>query len=121
MEPTTATSTFTQFTSSVQWCFTSTETVRTIRDGGGALDGDLDFHGSRALFSLALCPETVRTIRDGKPRTATSTFTQLSSSVQSCFMSRDRKDYQGWEAQDGHLDFHTALELCSVLLYVQRP
>ena len=34
-------------------------------------------HSSRALFSLALCPETVRKIRDGKPRTATSTFTQL--------------------------------------------
>ena len=43
-EPRTATSTFTQLLSLfVPVCFTSTETIRTIRDGG-ALDGHLDFH-----------------------------------------------------------------------------
>ena len=79
--------------------------------------------------------ETVQTIRDGEPRTATWTFTQLLRSatqrVQCCFTStethRDRTDYSGWGAQDGHLDFHTAPELWefnirsrSLLLYVPR-
>ena len=33
----------------------------------------------------------------------------------------DLKDYWGRGAQDGHLDFHTALELCSLmLLYIHR-
>ena len=31
--------------------------------------------------------ETTRTVRDGEPRTATSTFTQLQSSIQSPFFS----------------------------------
>ena len=54
----------------VQCCFTSTETVRTIRDG------------------------------DSEPRTSTSTFTQLLSSVlwvcsMLLYVHRDRTDYQG--------------------------
>ena len=54
---------------------------------------------------------------DGNPRTATSTFTQLLSSVMSnsssvlLYVHRDHKDYYGRGAQDGHLDFHTAPEL----------
>ena len=78
---------------------------------------------SRLTFSVALCPhaETVRTIRDGETRTATSTFTQLLSSdptlllllLQKLFyVHRDRKNYWGRGDQDGHLDFHTAPELC---------
>ena len=57
----------------------------------------------------------MRTIRDGEPRTATSTFTQLQSSEAFssvlCYVHIDHKDYKGREAQDGHLDFHTAPEL----------
>ena len=64
--------------------------------------------------------ETIRTIRDGESRTVTSTFTQLPSSApvefKYCFVvsyvHRDHKDYWGRGAQDGHLDFHTAPELC---------
>ena len=39
--------------------------------------------------------ETIRTIRDGKPRTATSTFTQLLVQFSSVllYVHRDRKDY----------------------------
>ena len=62
--------------------------------------------------------ETIRTIRDGEPRTATLTFTQHLGSDGLQFVSvllydqRDHiKDYLGREAQDSHLDFHTAPEL----------
>ena len=58
------------------------------------------------------------TIRDREVRTATSTFTQLLNSrtllvrAVLCYVHRDRKDYSGRGAQDGHLDFHAAPELC---------
>ena len=67
---------------SVQCCFTSTETVRTIRDGEPR-DGLLDFHTppeqlfiSTLKFNVALRPQSIT-------------------------------DYT-----DDHLDFHTARELC---------
>ena len=61
-----------------------------------------------------------------EPRTATSTFTQVLSSeifhafVLCCFTSTET--VRTVRDQDGHLDFHTAAELCvrSVLLYVYR-
>ena len=62
--------------------------------------------------------EAIRTIRDGETRTATSTFTQLLSSVLyislssvSLYVQSGHKDYQGRGAQNGHLDFHTAPEI----------
>ena len=61
--------------------------------------------------------ETIRSIRE--PRTATSTFTQVSNSAWLRFSSvlfyvhMDHKHYQGRGAEDGHLHFHfyTAPEL----------
>ena len=32
------------------------------------------------------------------------------------YVHRDHKDYSGRGAQDGHLDFHTAPELCKTML-----
>ena len=61
--------------------------------------------------------ETTLTIRDGELTTATSTFTQLLSSVWVFLflmflnVHRDQKDYYRRGVQDGHLDFHTAPEL----------
>ena len=61
-------------------------------------DVDLDFHTSPELCLLVqycfMSTETVQAIRDGEPRTSTSTFTQLLSSVyqllvQYCFMSTE--------------------------------
>ena len=56
--------------------------------GREAQDGHLDFYTDPELcwqaFEFSLCcftsTETIRAIGDGKPRTATSTFTQLPSS-----------------------------------------
>ena len=57
--------------------------------GRGAQDSHLDFHTVPGLWRISVClfqccfttTETIlRTIWDGKPRTATSTFTQLPSS-----------------------------------------
>ena len=53
-----------------------------------------------------------KTLEDGKPRTATSTFTQLTE----LWKGQDgRLDFHTapelWKAQDGRLDFHTAPEL----------
>ena len=45
------------------------------------------------------------------PTTAASKFLD-NSSVQCCFTTADHKDHQGRGAQDGHLHFHTAPELC---------
>ena len=70
----------------VQCCFTSTETIRTIRDGEPRtatstftqlLSSDIE-----QVQCCLTSTETVGTIRDGKPRTTTSTFSQpLSSGV----------------------------------------
>ena len=79
-------------------CFTSTETVRTIRNGEPRtatltftelLSSDVSTVSVRVQCCLT-STETVRTIRDGEPRTATSTFTRLLSCqhgvrVQCCF------------------------------------
>ena len=104
-EPRTATSTFTQLlssehSSSVQRCFTSTETTRTIRDGESIRPHRLS-HSSEHSSSVQCCftsTETVRTARDGEPRAATSTFTQLLSSVllfssMLLYVHRDRTVY----------------------------
>ena len=73
--------------SSVHCCSTSTETIRTIRDGESrtATPTFTQLLSSYSFGSLGQCcftsTETIlRTIRDGEPRTATSTFTQLLSS-----------------------------------------
>ena len=60
---------------------------RDHRDYSGreAQNGNLDSHTAPelcAIVQVQCCfTETIRTIRDGEPRTATSTFTQLLSSV----------------------------------------
>ena len=59
--------------------------------------------------------ETMGTIRDVEPRTATSTFTQLSlcESVFSVPLRPQRPwGLLGTWSQPGHLDFHTATKLC---------
>ena len=65
-------------------CFTSTETLRLIRDG------HLDFHTAPELcecvillvgWVLLYVHRNRRLIRDREPRTATSTFTQLKTSA----------------------------------------
>ena len=67
----------------------------------------------RQVQCCCTSPKAVRSIKDRKPRTATSTFTQLLSSdsvpVQFtvAYVHRDHKDYYGRGAQNGHLDFHT--------------
>ena len=78
----TATSTFTQLLSSVlhrcsvlHSCLTSTETIRTIRDGEPKTATSAF---TQLLSSVLQCGFTsVRLIRDGEPRTSTSTSTQL--------------------------------------------
>ena len=66
----------------VQWCVTSTETIRTIMDGEPrtATSTFTQILRSEIIQCCFASTETVRTIRDGEPRTATSTFTQLLSS-----------------------------------------
>ena len=79
-------------------------------------------------FQVQCCftsTETVPTIRDGEPRTATSTFTQLLTSVVLIsvllHLHRDRtiRTIRDGGAQDGHLDFHTQL-LSSERPYSER-
>ena len=70
---------------SVQCCFTSTETIRTIRDGEPrtATSTFTQLLSSVPWVQVQCCfmfTETIRTIRDAEPTTATSTFTQLLSS-----------------------------------------
>ena len=97
-----------------------------------AQDGHLDFHAAPELCGNTVrdqcrftSTETVRTIRDEEPRTATSTFTQhlsfvLSSRSVLLYVHRDRTDYLGRGAQDGHFaDFRTAHEPCGNTVKVQ--
>ena len=69
------------FKTRVQCCFTSTETLRTIRDGEPRTATSTF---TQLLSSFFWCwfksKETIRTIRDGEPRTATSSFTLFLSS-----------------------------------------
>ena len=110
----------------VQCCFSSTETIRTIRDGEPRTAPSTFTDTAPELWSLTVqvqcgftSTETVRTIRGGEPRTATSTFTQLLSSdllqfKLSVALSPQRPQGllgKGRGAQDGQLDFHTAPEL----------
>ena len=59
-------------------------------------------------WDLLICA-TVET--GGGTDTKTKTKSQQSSSSVLLYIHRDLKDYKGWGAQDGHLDFHTAPEL----------
>ena len=72
--------------------------------------------GFTEVTSCFTSTETVWTIRDGELRTSTSTYTQLLSSNEEglvvLYVHRDRTEHQGRGAQDVHLDFHTASELC---------
>ena len=63
---------------------------------------------------------------DGKPRAATSTFTQLLSSEEGfgsvlLYVHRNRKDYYRWGAQDVHLDNLELRLKFDVALRPQRP
>ena len=68
----------------VQYCFPSTETIRTVRDveTRTAISTFTQLPSSVTVQIQCCFPstETIRTIREGEPRTATSTFTQLLSS-----------------------------------------
>ena len=76
----------------VEYCFTSTDTVRTVRDGEPMtststftqlLSSEMNtFNRSVLLYAST---ETVPTVRDGEPRTATSTFTQPLGSEMNTF------------------------------------
>ena len=106
-----------------QCCFSSTETIRIIRDGEPRTSTSTFtqlLNSPPTMVQVQCCftpTETVRAIMDGEPRTSTSTFTQLLSSNLGCsssvllYVHRDHKDCQGRGAQDVHLDFHTAPEL----------
>ena len=65
-------------------CVTSTETIRTVRDGEPRTATSTFIQLlSSVRVGIQCCftsTETLWTIRDGEPGTATSTFTQLSSS-----------------------------------------
>ena len=117
-EPRTAISIFTQLLSSerkgsVQCCFTSTETVRTVRDWEPrtATSTFAQLLSSEEKPFVQCCftsTETVRTIRDGEPRPATSAFFFGVALRQ----QRPCGLLGTGGTQDGHLDFHTAPELC---------
>ena len=78
--------------SSHQCCFTSTETVGTVRDWSPGHRPLLSHNsGLGSVFSLQCCFTSTETIRKGDPRSLTS-FTQLPSSVlplQCCFTSTE--------------------------------
>ena len=78
--------------SSHQCCFTSTETVGTVRDWSPGHRPLLSHNsGLCSVFSLQCCFTSTETIRKGDPRSLTS-FTQLPSSVlplQCCFTSTE--------------------------------
>ena len=94
--------------------------------GWGAQDCHLDFHTAPELwwFLVHCCfmsIETIRTIRDGEPRLPPWLSHSPWALVVPCslllYVHRDHKDYQGWGAQDCHLDFHTAPELWWFLVH----
>ena len=108
------------------YCFTSTETLRTVRDGEPRTATSAFTHllgsGLWTLF-LSWCytsTETVWLIRDGERMQyglrvlAHPLSTQLLSSVKATGCSSSLLLYvhrdQGRIAQNGHLDFHTAPE-----------
>ena len=78
------------FSISFESCFTSTETVQTVRDGEPRTATSTFTHLLSSATQRVQCcltsTETVRTIRGGEPRTATSTFTQLLNSESSAFV-----------------------------------
>ena len=124
-EPRTSTSTLTQLLSSdsswfVQFCLTSTSTVRTIRDGEPrtSTSNFTQLLNSVVLlhFCVALRPQRLYGLL-GTSRTSTSTFTQLLNSVvllqfyvTLCPHAETVRTIR--DIQDIHLDFHTAIELC---------
>ena len=81
-------------------CFTSTVTIRTIRDREPRTATSTFTQLLSSVILVQCCftsTVTVRLITDGEPRTASSTFTQLLSSVTS---SQPERLYQG-EATPG--------------------
>ena len=102
----------------VRCCLTSTETVRTVRDGEPRTATptltQLLNSGDRVQCCLT-STETVRTVRDGEPRTATLTLTQLLNSgdrVQCCLTSSETvRTVRDGEPRTVHPDFNTAPEL----------
>ena len=76
---------------SFQCCFTSTDTIRLIRDG------QLDFHTAPELWVL--------------PR-LWKRYTKEVGRLKCCFTSTETVGLLGTRAQDGHLNFHTAPALC---------
>ena len=106
----------------VHCCFTSTDTIGTIRDGEPrtATSTFTQFLSSVIVQRCFTSTETTRTVKDGEPRTATSTFTQFLL-LSCCFTSTESiktiRDGEPRTATD--LDFHTAPS-SFVLLYVHR-
>ena len=78
-----------QCRSLVQYCFTATETMRLVRTDSPGLPHRLS-HNSWTMCILRM--------------------------VECCFTSRETVGLLGTGAQDGHLDIHTAPELCILRL-----
>ena len=81
-----------------------------MRDGELAQDDHLEFHTAPELCANTGSRSMLLYVRTA-PEFCESKF----KFNQGCFTSTDTviiKDYQGLVAQDGHLGFHTAPELC---------
>ena len=107
------------FFSRVQCCFTSIETMWTVRDREPRTTTSTFTQLLRSVFQCRFTStQTVRTIRD--PRRSP----RLSHSSCALFFNvalRPQRLYGPLGTQDGHVDFHTAPALCfSMSLYVHR-
>ena len=94
-----------------QCCFTSTETVRTVRDG--ELGTSTETVRTVRDRELGTSTETVRTVRDGELRTSTETVRtvrdgELRTSTETVRTIRDGELRTG-----SHLDFNTTHEKIS--------
>ena len=117
-----------------QCCFTSTGTIRTIRDGvprtATSTFTQLLSSGPSNVEVLLYVHRNRRFIRDGSPgrppRLSHSSWALGQAMLKCCFTSTETVGLLGTGAQDVHLDFHTAPELwakqCwSVALRPQKP
>ena len=74
------------------------------------------FHACSALFVNG--PSQLGNVNPSVGESGQAGVTMWPNAVQCCFTSTEIA--RAIRAQDGHLHFHTAPELCSVLLYVHR-
>ena len=81
----------------VQCCFTSTETISSIRDRESGMTTSTSTH--------LLSPDRIR--QDCSPFRTRFKFVSMF-----LYVRRNHKAYWGQGAHDGHLDFHVVPELC---------